>query len=203
MATVSKSLSGLSPVQRKGFVLTVVGLLVFVSFPLVRLATFTPPSGPQFGFMIISPYGACLLIWGIYVLRTGKPRPLTPRRVLLIPLLTIMIFAVVDVLTRGELFQLWEYVGRSWAHLHIGSLARYVPFASHIGASTFVVVGAAVRMRRRRVLLASLGLVLFVYSFIFLNNTLFQTVVGQTLLGIVPFVIGYRATQPPGDSSKE
>lgn len=102
-------------------------------------------------------------------------------------------FAVVDLLTRGELLQLWEYLSRSWAHLHIGTLARYVPFAANIGSSTFVILGAAVRMRRRRALLGAAALVLFVYWVIFLNSTLFQTVVGQILLGIVPFVIGYRA----------
>lgn len=203
MATVSQSLPEFSPLQRRGLVLTVVGLLLFLAYPVLRLTGVTQSSGPQYGFVMISPYAAGVLVWGVYVFLTDNKRPLTPRRALLIPVLVIAMFAVEDVFTQGMLHNLVEYISHSWDRLHLRILARYVPMLVLAASSTYAVLGAAVSTRRWQAILPAVGLVLLMVWFVSQDPYQPSPVLAVTLFGIVPFVIGYGATQPPADAADD
>lgn len=188
---------GSSKIQRLGVALAVLGLILFLAYPVLRLVGITQSSGPQFGFIVISPYAACVLVWGVYVLRTGSKRPLTPRRALLIPGLVVAMFAIFDVFTQGQLVHQWEYIQHSWDRLHLRVLAGNVPDLVLMASSTYTVLGAAVRTRRLRTILPVVGLVLFIVWFVTQDTSQPMPVFAVTLTGIVPFVIGYLATAPP------
>lgn len=199
MATLSSHHSDLTATQRRGLILAIVGLLLYLAHPVLRLTGLTQTTGPQYGFMLVSPYAAGGLVWGAYILRMGTQRPLTPMRALWIPVLVITMFAVLDLFAQGMLINLWEHIHRPWSRLHLRILAGNVPMLVMMAGSTYAVLGAAVSTKRLRSVLPALGLILLVVWFVAQDAYQPSPVFAVTLFGIVPFVIGYWATAPPED----
>lgn len=197
MATVSQSLPELSSIQRKGLKLTAVGLLTFAAFPVLRLAGILEWGGGGLWVLLLSTYGACVLVWGVYVLRTETKRPLTPKRALLIPLLVIAMAGATDLFTRGRLIEWWMDSQPQGALAHLDTLGARFNQLIQIAASTYVVLGAAIRSEQWPWVLASVGLILGVSWMLELVPTASWAFTGVAVLGIVPAIIGYRATSSP------
>lgn len=198
MSTLSNHRPDLTATQRWGLKLTVVGLLLYLAYPVVELAGLNRTPGRIIPFVLISPYAAGVLVWGVFVLQTGKRRPLTPRRALLIPVLVIPMFVVADLVARGRVLDLWEYLERAWPQIDLETITWYV--SAHLGmtaSSTYAVLGSAVRTRRWDATLSAIGLILIV-TWVYMQRPYAQPPeLTIAVFGIIPFVIGYRATGSP------
>lgn len=198
MATVSRSLPELSPVQRRGLLLTLVGLLLFGSFPVGRLAETYGLIDSGFDyFILISPYGACVFVWGVFALRTGKRRPLTPTRAFWIPILVASLFVGTSLMLGGRYYYGYQISLLGGPGMDLRVLWELSVTLGFTGSSTYAVLGAAIKVRRMRAILAALALILFVIWAMFQRPYPGQPVIALTIPGIFPFVIGYRATSTP------
>lgn len=88
--------------------------------------------------------GLCLVVWGVSTASSNDWRSLTPRRMLAIPLLTVVLVLTLELLTVGYVAELWS---RPFPRrIIVWQISAWLPMGA-VGASTMPVVGSALRRR--------------------------------------------------------
>lgn len=168
MGANSTTLSNMS-MDTIGRALGVAGAVSCLAYP-VYFAAFVYDSNPVPAdpgkFLMLM--GACVAVWGAAVVRAGRLRSLTAEQALLIPVIVLGASVMMDLLTWGRMFYIF---GRGHElGLIVAKLSAALP-AVIIGASTFPVVGAALRQRRPAWAGASVLLVVAAIAFAVRPNT--------------------------------
>lgn len=205
-------------VRSIGFALAFVGVCLFVVYPLAP-AEILPgsyrihSSGALESSHPVVVYlstvgGPVLLVWGLFVFRSGNRRPLTPRRTLLAPVLS----ALGSIAGVGRFTYEWmtatpfvsgatqpTTVNPPVSEIVLLELTG-VQFVALAAVSAMVVGAIAARRRWPSTLVSALlpaGFVALALADAWqFSATATETVLGTAVLAAVPFAVGYVATRP-------
>lgn len=185
--------------RHQGVIVSLIGLVMVAAFPALLLSEFINRLGGVGLYVFSTTFGVCVLVWGVYILRTSESRPLTPMRALWIPILVAVVFVVIDLTTRARLLNWWTAPYSLLSGSNIGLLAWSFPRLEFIAGSTFAALGAAVQRRGWRAALPAIVLILSIIWLMYQQTHPGQPVLAVSLVGIVPFIIGYLAATLPED----
>lgn len=194
MATSREAVPSVST-RRLGSVIALLGLVALVAYPAFFVTVLFEDGladASDLGKLLMLT-GACIVVWGSVVYRTGKLRSLTPARAVIIPLLVLGMAITMDTLTDGTLIEI--LLGGHPGGLTVGNLSLSLPMVV-IGASLFPLLGTAVRQRRIAWLLAGILLVLIAFDV----SSQWPYTEGMpyliTIVGALPAAFGFLVAEP-------
>lgn len=176
------------------------GLILTSVYPLLHIRTGIYPGGEVSDVgLFLTMIGTCILVWGVFFLRSGEIRPLTPLKTLLMPILLLTVVVLTDLLTQQALLEWWGQKHPVWSLPKAHTLARRFPEIYSVAGSSFAIVGSAVKQNRYRALVGGV-LLIGIVSWIGQLPTYATGVHFIVLvLGIIPAVLGFTLSEKSPD----